>query len=1488
VFGALRLRGSLDRDALAAALDRIVARHESLRTTFRETDEGPVQVIGPASTRFALVEEDWSGSGGEGVAERLAALAEAEGALPFDLAEGPLVRGLLVRLSPVEHVLLVNQHHIVSDGWSIGLLLREFGMLYAAYTAGQGDPLPPLRVQYADYAAWQSRRADEAAQIAFWREHLADAPALIDLPLDRPRPAVQSYAGASVPFALSAELSEGLRALSQRHGGTLFMTLLAGWAVLLSRLSGQPGVVIGTPVANRTDADTEPLIGFFANTLALHVAVEGEASVASLLAQVRELTLGAYAHQELPFEKLVEALQPPRSLGHSPVFQVMLSLDNTPGDMQARLSGIEAEMVPLVNRTAKFDLHLSLEARGERITGSIEYATDLFDEASVAKLGRRLERLLAAMVRNAGQPLHALPLTLEEEPAQLLAFNPPWAEPAPGALVHALFEAQASRTPDAVALVCDGETLTYGALDRRANRIAHRLLALGVEPDDRVVLCASRGFDMIVGILGILKAGAAYVPVEPDHPTARIAAIFSDCEPRAILTESRIAPALPNADIPLFCLDEAASGNEARPTVAGLSPANLAYIIYTSGSTGTPKGVMVEHAQVTRLFAATGPLFHFDETDVWSLFHSFAFDFSVWEIWGALSTGGRLVIVPLETARSAHDMAALLEKEEVTVLSQTPTAFVALIDGMGERGIGRYELDLRWVIFGGEALSPPALLPWIERRGFAKPRLMNMYGITETTVHVSEHILCKEDLGSSGSCIGRPLPHLAVYVLEPSGRLAPVGVAGELYVGGAGVARGYWRRPDLTAQRFVPDPFSPSPGARMYRTGDLGRWRADGTLEYLGRNDHQVKIRGHRIELGEIEAQLARHPLVREALVMAEGGAAARLVAYVASGEPEALSAGALRAHLGEHVPRYMMPAAFVLLPAFPRTVNGKIDRTRLRQSALAAVRADDHVPPDTVAEGLLCEAWAEVLEVSPVSVTDDFFALGGDSIRSLQLVRAVRARGIGIKAQDIFRHRTVRSLALATCPATLPAPADMRLARLEDADLEEFADSIEDAYPLTAMQALMVEAYKTNYDHGEGVYHAQQLFRFADPAPSPEAFREAVSALARSHPVLRTTLLPARDGSTVQGIAREPSLIMHEEDLRLVPHGDLGDVLEARLREDRQAPFDMAPRQPLVRYRWMRTAEIEVCVLMTIHHMIDDGWGNQNYLRQLMDGYLRCRDGRSAPQAVQPNVFKEYVALERESAVSPVDRDFWAGRSFLRPSAIPMTVAPAAALPETRFDFELDAVIVQALRETAARDGVSLKAVLLSAYLSVLGDRFQLPRPTVGVVTNGRTDRLSDPLAGLGLFWNLLPISVAVSAGHRAHRQAVQRELALMDAHPLYPLPKIEALHGGGGLFEATFNYTDFHNAVNLKNIGELKLLGVSSHDRFHYPLNLWASFDRAQDCLRLRFEYEGRRFAKADVLALAEALRRQCGPPKEEREFDRAGDAHSRSKCRIGTGEP
>jgi amino acid adenylation domain-containing protein len=1005
--GAVRLSGQLDVNALELSLNEIIRRHEVLRTTFVVHENEPWQHIAPSLTlKLPVVNLTRLTEADREIEARRFLIQQAE--QPFDLARGPLLRAALLKLDNDEHVLLVNMHHIIFDGWSITILIKELAALYEAYTHARPSPLAALPIQYADFAVWQ-RRSMEAgaleAQLEYWRQQLENSPALLALPTDYPRPPMQTFNGATLPFHLSPELSDALNALSQREGVTLFMTLLAAFSALLHRYAGQEEVAVGTPIAGRTRGEVENLLGCFINTLVLRADLTGDPTFKQLLQRIKETTLAAYAHQDLPFEKLVEEIKPGRNLSYTPLFQVMLILQNTPS-AEFKLPEVSLSPFELPNRTAKFDLTLSLEETAQGLAGTLEYNTDLFEAETITRLREHLRVLLHSVVDDTSQRVSTLPLLTEDEKRRVLVeWNDTKREYPADVSLHGLFEEQVARTPEATALIFEDEQLTYRELNERTNRLAHHLQSLGVGPEMPVGILMERSVEMVVALLGVLKAGAAYVPLDPAYPQERVSFMLEDLGVTILLTQERLVESLPPHSAQVVRLDAdwtVIAQQSSENVTSAVSAQNLAYIIYTSGSTGTPKGVAISHSSAATLLYWAQEFFSPAEFATTLAATSICFDLSIFEIFVPLSCGARILLV-----ENALALATLSETHNLSLINTVPSAMTELVR------LRAIPQTVRCVNLAGEPLKK-AMVEAIYEVQPAVERVVNLYGPSEDTTYST---VAEAERGANEEpTIGVPIANTQAYLLDAGMEMVPVGVAGELYLGGAGLARGYLNRAELTAERFVPDPYGRGAGGRLYVTGDLARYKADGRLEYLGRIDHQVKVRGFRIELGEIETTLAQHEDVRDVVLTAQADAAGdnRLVAYVVvEGDPDSVIAS-LRAFLAKRLPDYMIPSAFMPLAALPLTANGKVDRRALPMPGPARPQLlSQFVAPQTEDEAMLADIWSDLLRLERVGVHDNFFELGGHSLLAIQVIsRARAALHLELPLRTLLEHPTIAELA--------------------------------------------------------------------------------------------------------------------------------------------------------------------------------------------------------------------------------------------------------------------------------------------------------------------------------------------------------------------------------------------------------------------------------------------------------------------------------------------
>jgi len=1331
----LRLRGVLHPPALEAAFGQLIARHEALRTRFIAVEGEGRQCVEPAAG-FTLPLLDLSEQA-DAPAQLQAHMAKHTDA-PFDLAQGPLLRACLVRLAADEHVLLLTQHHIISDGWSVGVLTRELGLLYEAALEGREADVAPLPLRYVDYAAWQRHwltGSELERQVAYWRQALAGAPVLLDLPTDHKRPPAQNFQGGFVPLVLDRALTAQLKALCKAQGVTLFMALLAGWSLVLARLAGQADVVIGVPSANRTQPELEGLLGFFVNTLGLRMTHKGTPSVREWLHQARQVALEAQAHQVLPFEQVVEALNPPRSLAHSPVFQVLFAWEQDQGPGLA-LTGLEVTPVATEHRVAKFDLQLALSERDGQITGGLEYASSLFEPASVVRFGDCLTRVLTQMVEDAQRPVSALDLLGAEQRHQVLyGWNATEAEPGHSCL--ATFEAVAEQAPDAVALIAGQAQWRYGELDRAANRLAHQLVSLGVGPEQCVGISLERSPAMVIGVLAILKAGGAYVPFDPAYPRDRLAFMFSDAAPKVVLTQASLCDLLPidnvSASVEVLCLDRDASAwahqPASRPEVT-VGPAHLGYVLYTSGSTGQPKGVAHTRAALDNLIA-------------WQLsqaptppprrvlqFASLNFDVSFQEIFSTLCQGSTLVLM---TEASRKDLAALPSTlvSEGVERAFLPFAVLQQLAALGDTFTPAAGCE---IITAGEALQVnEGLRAFV--RGLGGRFLHNQYGPTETHVVSQFSLACEAaDSWPESPPIGRPIANARLYVLDTLLEPVPIGVAGELYIGGACLARGYLNRPELTAERFLPDPFSHTPGARMYRSGDLARWLAEGNVQYLGRVDHQVKVRGLRVELGEIESLLQRQPGVREAAVLQREDVPGdpRLVAYVV-GDVEGHT---LRAALAQHLPEPMLPSAWMFLAQLPLTGNGKVDRRALPAPERAA--GADYVAPINECEQQMAQIWADVLKRERVGREDHFFELGGHSLLATRMVYAINQRlGGQVALSDLFEAPILKDLAARV--AARPAG---------DAHLEATFELVPDPhnrhapFPLTDIQQAYWFGREASVGLGGVSAHGYEELRM--PGLDLDRFERALNRMIQRHDMLRVVF---RSDGTQQVLADVPEYRLPRHDLRGLPAEVARQALEATRQRQSHQVLD-ASCWPLFEFAVTLLDDGITHLHISLDALIVDAASTQILARELMACYAD-----PACALVPPGLtFRDYVLAEQYLRQGP---RYERALAYWRERAA--TLAPAPELPQvrqpesltnphfTRRDRELSAAQWSQLKAVAKQFAVTPSVMLLTAFSQVLALWSRQPRFTLSLPLFNRLPLHADVDAIIGDFTSVALLEVAI-----------------------------------------------------------------------------------------------------------------------------------------------
>jgi amino acid adenylation domain-containing protein/FkbM family methyltransferase len=1343
VTTAVRITGALDVAALEQTFNEIVRRHETLRTTFASVGGQPVQVIAPRMVLElpVLSLEQLPEAERE---ERINRLAVEEALRPFDLRNGPLFRASLLKLGDQEHVILLGMHHIISDGWSLGVLVGEVGALYEAFTRATESPLAELPIQYADFAHWQRSWLQGEGlerQLSYWAEHLRGAPPLLELPTDYARPPIQSYRGAHVSVTIESEVGERLKELSRGSGATLFMTLLAAFKALLSRYSGQTDIVVGSPIANRNRVEIEQLIGFFTNTLVLRTDISGNPTFRELLGRVRETALGAYAHQDLPFEKLVEELEPERELSHSPLFQVMFAVQNAamPG---VALSEINLSPLAVESGSSKFDLSLFMfESDGLR--GRVEYNTDLFSHDTIARMIGHFEQLLASIAADPDRRIIDLAMLPAEEQRLLLEeWNDTEVAARKDLSLMQLLRPQLERTPpDRAAVVFESESLSYAELNDRSNRLAHRLRRLGVGPDSLVAVGLERSPDLIIALLAVLKAGGAYVPLDLSYPTERLALMLENARPLALLTHERFAARLPHNDSQVVLLDAEwdaiarESGEEMDG--GGATGDNLGYVIYTSGSTGKPKGVAMRQAPLANLIAWQAHVATPAPGARSLQFASIGFDVSFQEIFTALYSGGTVILLSDETRLDPRALLRVINEQEVERVFLPVVGLQQLAETAEELGIVPH--SLRDVTTSGDRLQiTKPIASWLGK--LSGCTMHNQYGPSESHT-ITEHILEGEPTSwPSLPPVGRPINNARLYVLDARLNPVPVGVAGELYIGGDCLARGYLNRPDLTAERFVPDPFSREPGARLYKSGDLVRYLREGQIEFIGRNDFQVKLRGFRIELGEIEALLGEHPSVREAVavVREDTPGQKRLVAYVVA-DAQAESAGAeLRSFLKERLPDYMVPSAFVMLDRLPLTQNGKVDRRALPAPDPARRDAEDiSIAPRTPIEEVLADIFAVVIGIERAGATDNFFDLGGHSLLATLVMSRIRdAFQVELPLRSIFEEPTVAGLARLVeaelfagqkmqAPPIVPVPRDV-------------------AIPLTFLQERLWRRARTQ---PPTFYNIEtQLTGALDV----EAFVRALGEIVRRHEILRTTFEEAEDGQPVQVVHNFDTLDLPFNDLSgLAPEEQRREVARLSARQT-ERPLELT-REPLFRISLLRLGEEEYVLLFTIAHIIADRWSLKVLSRELTTLYEAFATGKDSPLAELPIQYADFAHWQRSWLQGEgLERQlsYWAEHLRGAPPLLELPTdyarPPIQSYRGAHVSVTIESEVGERLKELSRGSGATLFMTLLAAFKALLSRYSGQDSIVVGTATSGRNQVVTEGL--IGVFVNPIVMHTDVS----------------------------------------------------------------------------------------------------------------------------------------------
>ncbi|MBE9035788.1 amino acid adenylation domain-containing protein [aff. Roholtiella sp. LEGE 12411] len=1264
MFKAVRLNGRLDIEVLERSLNEIIRRHEVLRTTFSAVEGTPVQVIAPHAT-MKLSVVDLQRLSGQEQSEQLQLLATQDQLQPFDLSRGLLLRVTLVRLNnepqrygehrerekdsqiwltqqsvqlkSESYALLLTMHHIIGDGWSMGVFIKELSSLYRGFLVGEPFPLPELPIQYADFTIWQRQWLQGKVlqtPINYWTQQLAGAPPLLELPTDRPRPSVQTFRGWCFSFQLDAKLTTSLKELSQKSGTTLFMTLMATYATLLFRYSGQSDILLGTPIASRNHQDIEGLIGFFVNTLVMRTRLEGNPSFSKLLMQVRSACMDAYANQDVPFEQILEALQIERSLSHSPLFQVMFALQNAPLE---ELETPELAIAPLHldNVNAKFDLTLQMwetnTDEGNSLQGFWQYNTDLFDEDRIARMTGHFQTLLAGIVANPEESVGTLPLLTEGERHQLLVEWNDTDTPYPDTkCIHQVFEEQVEQTPHAIALVYEDESLTYRELNDRANQLAHYLQSLGVKEEVLVGICVERSLEMVIGLLAILKAGGAYVPIDPTYPPERIAFVLNDSQVKVLLTQQRLLTQLSEHGAVVICLDQdwqIISQSSRDNCLSNVQTTNSAYVIYTSGSTGQPKGVVVAHQALLNLVFWHQQTFEITSLDRATQLAGMAFDAAAWELWPYLTAGASIYLVATEVINSPIELRDWLISKQITI-SFLPTPLTEEFLSLE----WTENLAVRTILTGGDQLHkyPSALVPF---------QVVNNYGPTENTVVTTSGVVATDQHHNISPHIGRAIANTQVYILDPYLQPVPIGVSGELHVSGASLARGYLNRPELTQAKFIPNPFSPQEKARLYKTGDLGRYLPDGKIEYLGRIDNQVKIRGFRIELGEIETALTQHLHVRDAVVVAREDKPnfKRLAAYVVPEGKQHNTQEELRLFLKEKLPEYMVPASFTILDTLPITPNGKVDRRALPAPKFEFNDTTGFVLPRTHHEKVLVKIWQDVLLLKQVCIHDNFFELGGDSLIGIQIVSRANQAGLKLTPKQLFQHQNIAELA-AVAATTTSLGAEQGL--------------VKGIVPSTPIQHWFFERNLPEPHHFN-----QSFLLEVPPNIQPELLEQAIQKLVYHHDALRLRFVQQATQwqQYNSDVCDEVSLVI--ADLSNLTQTEQSKAIELKAEEiQRSLNLADGPLLRVVLFNFGKSSPGRL--LIVIHHLAVDGISWRILLEDLSQGYKQLDSGNNIQLPAKTTSFKDWAIRLQDYAGDRElhsELDYWLHSSSFAVTPLPL-----------------------------------------------------------------------------------------------------------------------------------------------------------------------------------------------------------------------------------------
>lgn len=1451
--GFLEVKGRIDTERFQSVFNKLIQRHEALRTSFEVVKGGLVQRV---HSEAALNIENIRIS-----EDRLTDMLKGF-VQPFELDKVPLMRVKIISIDDEKHILAFDMHHIISDGITMSIIIDEICRLY------RGEELKPLRLQYKDFAEWQNNQIEAGKlkkQEEYWLNIFNGKIPVLNMPTDYLKPTVQSFEGDSLVVPVDSRLTSKLNALALKTGSTLYIILLAAYNVLLSKYTGQEDIIVGSPIAGRSHTDMENIVGVFINTLAMRNYPVAEKNFEDFVIEVKENSLKAFENQDYQFELLVEKLNIKRELNRNPLFDTVFVMQNT-GSKKIDIEGLTFTRFEYESNVSKFDLTLNIEEIDDCLSFDAEYSTKLFKKNTIERLIGHYINILNIITENPKIKIADIDMLSESEERQILfEFNNPKAAYPSDKTIHRLFEEQVERYPDNTALVSGDMSLTYEQLNVMANNLARKLRDVGVKAETIVGIKVERSFEIIIGILGILKAGGAYLPIDPDYPEDRINFMLEDSKAAVLLVDKNHRKvnneeAIQVIDLSSKYLFEGDGSDLDNVNV----PDNLAYIIYTSGTTGKPKGSMIEHRNVVRLLFNDSFQFDFGVNDIWTLFHSMSFDFSVWEMYGALLYGGKLVLVPKLTAREPSEFLKLLRREKVTVLNQTPTAFSNLV--REEIKNDDTELSIRYVVFGGEALKPATLKSW--KMKYPETQLINMYGITETTVHVTYKEITDKEITSDISNIGTPIPTLTVYIMDKNLKLMPIGVPGEICVGGEGVCRGYLDRPELNRAKFVENPYIP--GERLYRSGDLASFLSNGEMQYLGRIDHQVKIRGHRIELGEIENHLLKHSAVKEAVVLAKENADGikYLCAYLV--ENREITVNELRQCLSKELPEYMIPAYFVKLDSVPLTPNGKVDRTALPDHDGSINTGEEYIAPEDEIESKLAQIWQEALKIDRVGVNDNFFSIGGDSIKAISLLNAMnQVMKSNLQIKDIYMNQTIRSLA-AGLKDSLDTQASDELANglklLGDIQKDILGDQKqasmlppdwEDFYPLSQIQNSMVFYSKLRPD--EPIYHDQFIFNVKFKLFDESIIRKTIKLLMEKHQILRTVFDIEHFNIPIQVVCKDVLPELSIEDISSLTKAEQAAAIEKYLKKDSDNKFKF-DNALLWRMGIFKVEHESYYIVLSFQHAILDGWSVSAFSKEFIEIFSRLIKAESVEMTRLQRSYKDYVAVSLVRKTSEKNKEYWKNilGGYTR-NKLPFNISGKklnGMLGSKIYRKELGKALLEKLEIHAKEYKCSVRDICLSAHLYLLKIISNEKDIVTGLVTHDRPV-MEDAQNILGCFLNTVPIRLLLEEKVNKSEllEAVKTYLKNLKEHELF-LSDIAVISGSGSssgnpIFDTLFNFTDFHILKEVQEEDSLKEsdydLQVESNEMTNTLFDLEIS--KTMDNLQMQIKYAPNYFYEEDI---------------------------------------